>query len=326
MTPQLSGRSIFMTGGTGFVGRTLLDYLIDLSAEQAQIFELTVLSRDPAAFQAKYPQYAGLPWLHFIRGSLKELPSPDCHFSDVIHAAADTHLQGHGAEWIDQIVNGTRAVLDFAVKSGAGRFLHTSSGAVYGPQPDDVAEISEDYLGAPPTTSLSSTYGLAKRVAEQLCTIYFYEYGLQAINARCFAFAGKHLPLNGPYALGNFIRDAMHSDAIRIRGDGMAIRSYLDGSEMAYWLVCLLLSGRPGESYNVGSNEGISIRALAHKVADLLSPGKRVVVESELFEKSTRSRYVPAIHKIAELGLKPKYSLDQAILRSTQDNSSIGGA
>jgi UDP-glucuronate decarboxylase len=313
MTPQLSGRSLFITGGTGFVGKTLLDYLGELHTEQGQRFEVVVLSRDPLAFQAQHPEYAGLPWLQFVQGSLSELPKPDRGYTDVIHAAADTHLQGQGVMWIDQIINGTRAVLDFAVQSGAKRFLLTSSGAVYGPQPADMPLLREDYLGAPPTHALSSTYGQAKRVAEQLCTIYYHEHGLETVVARCFAFAGKHLPLDGPYALGNFIRDALQADCIRVKGDGTAVRSYLDGTDMAHWLITLLERGVPGEAYNVGSDVGINMKDLAHLVGQLLAPTKPVVIEGVEQADGHRSIYVPGISKAARTDLIPVVTLAECI-------------
>jgi len=314
---DLSCRRIFVTGGTGFVGRTLLDYLISWRERTQQPFEVTVLSRQPARFLARYVEYANQPWLSFVPGSLSELPAPGS-YTDVIHAAADTHLQEQGALWIDQIVNGTAAVLDFAVKSGAKRFLHTSSGAIYGPQPADVTELSEDHPGAPSTVAFQSVYGQAKRVAEQLCTVYYHEHGLHTVNARCFAFAGKHLPLDGPYALGNFIRDALQGDAIRVKGDGTAVRSYLDGEDMARWLLALLDSGQGGQSYNVGSDKAVSMKKLAQVVAGLLAPGKSIVVENAQPGNTHRSRYIPCIRKAAALGLVPTYSLEQAISRSVE--------
>lgn len=314
---DLTNRSFFITGGTGFVGRTLLDYLINWQTQTGQNFNVTVLSRYPEKFLSQYVKYTGRPWLSFVQGSLHDLPPPD-YYTDVIHAAAEPHLQGQGAQQIDQIVNGTAAVLNFAVQSQAVRFLHTSSGAVYGPQPDHLLKIPEDYAGAPATEAVSSIYGQAKRVAEQLCTVYYHEYGLKTVNARCFAFAGKHLPQNGAYALGNFIRDALYFDAIRVRGDGTAVRSYLDGEDMAHWLLALLQTGKPGEAYNVGSENAVTVKELAQLVAQMLAPGKTVKIENEEAANTHRSRYIPSTGKAEALGLTQRYSLEQAIGRSIE--------
>lgn len=312
---SLNGRHLFITGGTGFIGKTLLDYLIAWKFQKNEDFQITILSRDPNAFLTKHPAYNNTPWMQFIEGSLNELP-PSGPYTDVIHAAADTHLNGQGVQWIDQIVNGTSAILDFARRSGVRRFLHTSSGAVYGAQPPEINELTEDYLGAPNTGSVSSTYGQAKRVAEQLCTIYAHEYGLETVNARCFAFCGKHMPLQGPYALGNFIHDALHSSLIQVKGDGKAVRSYLDGEDMARWLLTLLLTGQAGESYNVGSNNKITVLELARKVSSLLNPNAQIFVENSCVENTQRSIYIPSIYKAGGLGLFQKYDINQSILRA----------
>jgi nucleoside-diphosphate-sugar epimerase len=313
-TLNLSDRHLFITGGTGFIGRTLLDFLIAWRGNTGQRFRVEVMSRQPLKFLKRYPEYSQLSWLTFVEGSLTRLP-PAAPYSDIIHAAADTHFQGYGLDWVEQIVNGTAAVLDFAARSGVARFLHISSGAVYGPQPRDLLGIPEDYCGGPSTELYSSTYGQAKRVAEQLCTIYFRERGLHAINARCFAIASRHIPLDGPYALGNFIRDVLYGDKICVKGDGTAIRSYLDGEDMAYWLLKLLQTGSPGESYNIGSDRGVTIKELADLVTNQLSPRKPVVMMSEISHDEPKSRYIPCISKIAKLGLVPLHDLEQTIAR-----------
>jgi nucleoside-diphosphate-sugar epimerase len=301
-----------MTGGTGFVGRTLLDYFILQIEKKRQEFEVTVLSRDPIKFLERYPKYSHKKWLRFAEGSLRCLPEPSPH-TDIIHAAADTHLQGQGEKWIDQIVNGTAAVLDFAVRAGATRFLNVSSGAVYAAQSTPFTEITEEYRGAPETTRITSTYGQAKRVAEQLCTIYYHEHALQTVNARCFAFCSEHIPLDGPYAIGNFIRDALFSDSIRVSGDGSAVRSYLDGEDFARWMIGLLQIGRPGEAYNVGSDMAITTYELAQRVALLLAPNKSVVVENNQVSSSQKSHYVPSIRKMRNLGYGIQISLNDSI-------------
>lgn len=313
---NLSGRRIFITGGTGFVGRSLLDRLQLVHERDGQLFHVSVLSRDPDSFLRQWPEYAGNSWLSFIRGSLSDLPAEMASYTDVIHAAADTHIHGHGAEWISQIVNGTAAVLAFAVRCGAERFLLTSSGAVYGPQPADVERLREDFPGAPPTGSQGSTYGQAKRVAEQLCTVFHQEYGLNTVVARCFAFSGRHIPTDGPYAIGNFIRDALNGSDIRIKGNGLAVRSYLAAEDMADWLIALLHQGKAGEAYNVGSDQGITMVGLAKTVCTLLAPQQQVIIEGIGIQEMVRSRYIPDVQKALALGLRSRFSLEEIVLRT----------
>jgi len=310
---ELSGRHILLTGGTGFLGRSLLDYFNESAAFHGQNFHVTVMSRTPERFLEQWPQYAAAGWLSMRRGDTNNFPAPVGPVTDVIHAAGDTHDVASKLQWIDQIVGGTRAALDWAVRAGARRFLLTSSGAVYGPQPAGMARLEEVYCGAPPTTADSSVYGQAKRLAEQMCTIYGATHGLDTVIARCFAFISPHVPLDGPYAIGNFIRDALRSDAIRVRGDGRAVRTYLYGRDMAHWLMTLLRFGAAGEAYNVGSDQPVTMAELAAMVAAVVSPGKPVVIENSVADDGMCSTYVPDITKARSLGLEVHTALPEAI-------------
>jgi dTDP-glucose 4,6-dehydratase len=195
--------------------------------------------------------------------------------------------------------------------------LLTSSGAVYGPQPSELAAIPEDWSGSPPLAEPSTAYGQGKRAAEHLCALVGEQHGLETVVARCFAFVGPDLPLNVHFAIGNFIRDALTADAITVAGDGSPLRTYLDQSDLAHWLLTLLEHGRPGQAYNVGSDEVISIAALAHLVRDILAPEKPVHILGQPDPGAARNRYVPDIRKAQQdLGLSVTIPLAEAIRRA----------
>jgi UDP-glucuronate decarboxylase len=275
-----------------------------------------VLSRNPRRFAERYPLLAnGASW---IRGDILNLDFRriETRFSHILHAAADSTSAGHLGylQRYDQIVEGTRRILDLAVNCGARRFLLTSTGGVYGRQPSSISAIPEDYFGLPDPLDPRNVYSVAKRVAEHLCSLYAEKYGLEIVIARCFAFVGQDLPLDVHFAIGNFIREALWSDEIIVKGDGTQIRSYLDQRDLALWLLTLLKHGEAGEAYNIGSDESITIADLAHLVRDLVSPGKPVRILGGAPEHAERSRYVPDVSKIGrQLGLRPTYNLAQSI-------------
>lgn len=311
---DLRGRRIFVTGGTGFVGRCLLDYFLESADTHSPAFEVTVLSRSSQeAFLSRHPRYAGHDWLRFYEGSLERLPTPEAgRFTDVLHAAADTHSSAEPLAWLDQLVQGTRNVLDFALACRAERFLLVSSGAAYGPVPEGIDRLSEDVTLAPSTTDARSVYGQGKRLAEHLCALYGQQYGLVCVMARCFALISEHMPLDGPYAAGNFVRDALAGLDLAILGDGSAVRTYLYGRDAAHWLVSLLRHGAPNEIYNVGSDVPVSILELAWAIAAQASPPLSVHVLKKA-APGHRAIYVPDVEKAGRLGLRVETPLAHAI-------------
>jgi UDP-glucuronate decarboxylase len=311
-----NGARLFITGGTGFLGKALLAAL-RAPAASGDIAAITVLSRDPDAFLRRHPEFAKFPELAFVRGDVLNFDFPDDLFSHVIHAATDVGAASAAPlAYYDEIVNGTRRVLDFARVCCASRFLLTSSGAVYGVQPDGVDAIDEAAPQAPSTMDAASVYGQGKRAAEHLCRLYHAQHGLDCMVARCFAFVGDYLPLDGRYAIGNFIADALDpaKPAIIVQGDGTALRSYLHTADMADWLLTILRRGEACAPYNVGSDRAISIGALAHLVRDVLAPEKEVRILGTAKPDAARSRYVPAIARArADLGLAVRIDLEAAI-------------
>jgi UDP-glucuronate decarboxylase len=310
---------VLLTGGTGFFGRALLRNISFFGGIANA--EIVVLTRNPGQFFAAYPEFGGHHLITFLKGDIQDRDSLPWHhsFTHVLHAATEstigpslTPLQRY-----DQIVDGTRNILDLAVATGARRFLLTSSGAVYGPQPSELAAIPEDWPGSPPLADPRTAYGQAKRAAEHLCALVGEQHGLETVVARCFAFVGPDLPLDVHFAIGNFIRDALTADAITVSGDGRPLRTYLDQTDLAHWLFTLLERGRSGEAYNVGSDEVISIADLAHLVRDVLAPDKPVRILGQPDPSAARNRYVPDIRKVQQqAGLSVTVPLAEAIRRT----------
>ena len=317
--PKLAGKQIFMTGGTGFIGRWLLEALADADRRLGLRVKVTILTRDPAGFAAKAPHLADHAGFNFVTGDVLTLEPDGQHYDLVIHAATDASAdlnENDPRRMFDTIVTGTRRALDFALAAGAGRFFFLSSGAVYGAQPWELENVPEDYLGAPDVTAYRNAYAEGKRAAEMLCAIYGKQLGLDIVTARIFALLGPLLSLDIHFAAGNFIRDAMAGRKVVVQSSGAAVRSYLYAADLTVWLWAILLRGEAQSVYNVGSEEGISIAGLAERVATLLGDGGFEVL-GEPDSGWNPGRYVPSTEKIRkELGLSPTVGLSEAIRRT----------
>jgi nucleoside-diphosphate-sugar epimerase len=318
---QLRGKTVFVTGGTGFFGKWLLSSFVYANKKLQLNAKLIVLTRNKRLFLSRFKMYEQ-PEVVFLEGDITNFIYPDESLDFIIHAATEASAKLNAEQPInmfDTIVNGTKHILELARVKQVKAFLNISSGAVYGTQPTDITHISEDFCGAPNVFDPAAAYGEGKRVAEMLAAIYFRHYNVQIKTARCFAFAGPYLPVDAHYALGNFIANAAKGEAIKINGDGLPYRSYLYASDLTIWLWKILIDGSVNVAYNVGSDQQITINQLANKIVKLPGNGGSILLNATGNYKSRTSRYVPSIDKAkSELGLSVLVNIDAA-LKKTYD-------
>jgi len=284
---------LLITGGTGFVGNHLLDVIAAGT---------TPLTLDDVVVSSRSPQVTA----HDVETVTWDVTSdsvPNLQVDAVIHAAtpASAELNARSPRLMfDQIVEGTRRVIEFCAKQpDPPRVVFTSSGAVYGEMPPGVTAWTEDSKLAADPLDAKNAYASGKRTAEALFALAGHEGVCRPTIARLFAFSGRHLPLDKHFALGNFVRDALDGGPIRVRGTGTAVRSYLDGDDMATWLLLALFSEISVDKViHVGSDQAITIAELARLVADRagIDPEveERVVIEGRTTAIDGRDRYVPS--------------------------------
>jgi dTDP-glucose 4,6-dehydratase len=143
------------------------------------------------------------------------------------------------------------------------------------------------------------------------------QFGLPVLTARLFTFVGPYQLLDRPWAINNFLSEALRGGPIRVQGSGDTVRSYMYGSDMAYWLLRLLVDGKIGGAYNVGSPTGTSLKNLAAKVAEHTS--SRPIIELNTLPSGNipSTRWLPDVSLAhADCGLGIRIELDQAIRRT----------
>lgn len=261
------------------------------------------------------PHLALRPEFEWLQGEMENFVFPGGPFDYVIHLATPSAAEVGAGDTALALaaLQGMHRVLQFARHGGVRRLLLASSGAVYGRQPEALGHIPEDYNGAPDPCQPMSAYGEIKRMSELMCAL---TPEVECVVARGFSFVGPYLPLSDKFAIGSFIRDAVGGGPIRIRGDGTPLRSYLYASDMAIWLMTLLVKGKPNRPYNVGSDEAINLGGLARTIA----AASDVTVEiARLRATGTAERYVPSIDKVRnELGLSVTVTLANALHRTIE--------
>lgn len=317
---SLRGSSIFITGGTGFIGSWLVECLCHANHMQQLDLQLHVLTRNSEKFQKNYPHLYANTAVSVISGDVCALKYHGGQFDYLIHAATESSAvlnSEQPLQMVDTIVTGTRQVLEFCREAGIKRMLYLSSGAVYGRQPSHLIRVPENYEGAPDCLDSYFAYAEAKRMAELLCSLYVKQYSMEITVARLFAFLGPRLPLDAHFAAGNFLRDTLAGKTIQIAGDGTAVRSYMYPAELVVWLLAILLRGSSSTAYNVGSDQPVTIKALADTIAAARIPNRGTHVLGQANASNPVNYYVPDISRAQkELGMTLKIPLGESIRRT----------
>ncbi|MBA4241800.1 MAG: epimerase [Sphingobacteriaceae bacterium] len=320
---KLQHKTILITGATGFFGKCMLQNFICANNEHSLNINIIALSRNPEKFIVQNPEFKH-DCISWIKGDVKNFEFHEQNIDFIIHAATDvnTHLiTNEPLSIYESIVDGTKHILELAKQKNTNSVLYISSGAVYGKQPHHLTHISEDYVGATNVYDKDASYGEGKRVAEMLCNIYNKQHQVDVKIARCYSFVGPYLPLNGHFAIGNFINDILHNRQIKIQGDGTPQRAYLYTADLMIWLLKILTEGKPCYPYNVGSDEAINLETLAN----IISQYSRSNLGVEIAQAKTSAPpaiYVPSIERAKnELGLKVFTNIKDAIDKTFKFNS-----
>lgn len=320
MWEEMRGQRLFITGGTGFFGCWLMESFCHSNRALNLGARTTILTRDPAAFLKKLPHIATDPAITLHSGDVRDFAFPGGEFRFVIHAATEASAKQAAEEPLEMlttILAGTERALEFAATHGTQKFLLTSSGAVYGRQPVDLTHVPETYAGAPDPLDPGSVYSEGKRASELMCALYQKTAGFECKIARCWAFAGPHLPLDAHFAIGNFIGDVLAGRVIQIGGDGTARRSYLYAADLVIWLWTILFRAPALVPINVGSAHDLSILNLAQTVAQTLGSQTDIRVAKQAVPGAEVARYIPSVDRAREmLGLSETVTLQDAIRRT----------
>lgn len=303
-----------LVGGSGFFGKSILDYFQRRGLKKWDIETITVVARNAKQLKTNAPQLldARVKLINADICSVNSLPKADL----VIHAAASTDVRNYLTQPEKEIQNIQAGVTNFCQLAPTylkgSKILYVSSGAAYGVQPPTMKFLEEDWidLSLDVMPDQKRGYAIAKREAEHQFK-KLSELSISTSIARCFAFVGPWLPRDQHFAIGNFIEDALHGGPIRINATHPVFRSYMHADDLVRWLMTMVSNAdKICETYNVGSDEEIEIGKLAGFVAREFG----VEVSRPMLTNENTDRYIPSIEKAKKyLNLDIKISLQESV-------------
>jgi dTDP-glucose 4,6-dehydratase len=299
-------KSLLLIGGTGFLGQSILKYLLNTNSKKNRIKKIIILSRRKLKnnnFFRKLKKKFQLIKINKNILKLKKLPYADY----VIYASL---LNNYNHDY--------KAIQHYSILAKKNhqesKIIYLSSGAVYGKQPYSIKKVKEEYLENNKIISFKNSYkkeySIIKFKSEKIFKRLAHS-GLKISIARCFTFVGEFLPKNSNYIIKDIIQNILLKKDILIKSDYKILRSYMHVDDLVKWLLKILeKSNVQCPVYNVGSDDYVDVR----KLAFMLGKKYKVNVLSNKINKIFIDSYVPNISKAKkDLNLKIKYNSFEAV-------------
>jgi dTDP-glucose 4,6-dehydratase len=324
-------RTVVVTGGAGFIGSALIRYLLDET--QAQVVNVDKLTY--AANLASIPQSRGnarykLETVDICDGQALRRIFEQYQPAAIMNLAAESHvdrsIDGPSA-FVQTNLVGTFTLLHEALRywqklSGSRRdqfrLLHVSTDEVFGSLPEN-GLFSEESPYAP-----NSPYSATKAGSDHLVRAWHETYGLPTLITNC---SNNYGPYHFPEKLiPHMILKALAGELLPVYGDGMNVRDWLYVEDHARALALVLACGDVGETYNIGSRNERTNRAVVETICDLLdeqSPSKvgsrRILISFVSDRPGHDRRYAIDPSKIENtLGWRPRESFESGLARTVR--------
>lgn len=314
---ELKNKVIFITGGTGLIGYTLINALVKADEAMGLGIRIYALVRDIHRANERFAGIIGnTPALELVSGTVEGLGEHiprDIKIDYIIHGASQTSSRffiEHPVETIDTAVKGTGNVLELARRNKVEGFIYLSSMEVYG-YPERGHKVSENEIGALSPLDVRNSYPISKVMCEAMCTAYAEEYGVAAKIIRLTQTFGPGVNYNDERIFAYFLRCICEKKDIVLKTRGETERSYLYTIDAVTAILTVLLKGEPGEVYNAADEETYcSIKEMAHWLAVKYGINVRFDIQDEAANGYPKTLYMDLdTSGLRNLGWSPMYSL-----------------
>ncbi len=311
---MIHNKTIFITGGAGFIANTLINHYV----ENNKIIIYDNFTRDTLTGSGLKDN----PNVKVIKGDVL-----DYEFLSKSMAGADVVIHAAGIAGIDTVIInpvrtmqvnmiGTANALEAARINGVkDRFIDFSTSEVFGSMAFRSSETDSTVAGS--AGEARWTYAVSKLAGEHLAHAYHRQYKLPIVTVRPFNVYGPGQ--TGEGAMQIFIKKALKNETIKIDGDGNQIRAWCFVDDFVDCIIsCIENPKAIGQSFNIGNARAvITILGLAQTISRVLNSKSKIIFDKPL--SADIAIRIPSVDKTRnELGFNAKVDLEEGILRTAK--------
>ncbi|MDQ6418341.1 NAD-dependent epimerase/dehydratase family protein [Paenibacillus sp. LHD-117] len=309
---RIQGETIFVTGGAGFIGSTLIGRLLD--SNRVTVYDNFARN----ALQEK--SYNGHPNLTVVQGDILDyakLRRAMKNSTYIVHAAAiagiDSVIRSPVTTMSVNMVGSYHVLQAASTLKNCKRIVCFSTSEVFGQLAFRSKETSPAVMGA--VGEARWTYAVSKLSVEHLAYAYYKELGLPTVTVRPFNVYGPGQVGEG--ALRAFVLQALRGEPLRIHGDGTQIRAWCYIDDMVDGILCAMVKDEAvGQSFNIGNQKTvITVYGLASTVLRVLRSTSEIqFIGADSVDIELR---IPNVEKAKSLlGFEAAVGLEEGICRT----------
>ena len=316
---QFKDSTVLITGSTGLIGSNLVNALAYNSLEKDLNVHIVLPVRNVERANEEFSWTKADIIPYTIGTQLNYEGTVDY----IVHLASPTSSKFFTEKPVDTMlanIEGTKAVLEFAMKKQIRKAVYLSTMEVYG-FPQKGHKVKENELGAFETMNARNSYPIAKIACEALCNSYFEQYDVPIVVMRATQTFGPGVKYNDGRVFAQFMRCVLENRNIVLKSEGLTERPYLYTADAVSAIINLLMSGKAGQSYTVANPLTlISIKDMASMVAYTVAEGQ-ISVEYNIADNIEDLGYAKTLYmdldtsKISELGWYPTVNLGEMFER-----------
>jgi len=308
---ELRGKSVLVTGGAGFIGSWLCEHLLKKENKVTCLDNLITGNRNNINHMLSNSNFT------FIEKDVSEKLDIKGDVDTIFHLASPASPKDFDKIPIEIMVSnsiGTLNTLELAKEKDAC-LLFASTSEAYG-QPQEHPQ-TEEYWGNVNPIGPRSCYDESKRFGEALCMAFHRANGTDVKIARIFNTYGPRMRKDDGRVTPNFIVQALGNRPITIHGDGRQTRSFCYIEDMVNGLEKAACSKHPGQVFNIGNPNEITILELADEIKSITGSSSEITFKPLPEDDPVRRK--PDISKAKKLlNWEPKTALRDGLKKTIE--------